>query len=276
MPGIDRRSIDVLVQHARELWDGGIHSMLIFGVPDDARKDELGSGALEDDGLVPRAVRAVKDAVPQMAVITDVCLCAYTSHGHCGVVDDKGCILNDESVGRIAGMALAHARAGADMVAPSDMMDGRVGAIRKLLDAEGFKETSIMSYAVKYASSFYGPFRDAANSSPAFGDRRTHQMDPANAREALREVRLDIDEGADIVMVKPALSYLDVISKVRDAYHVPVAAYQVSGEYSMIKAAAANGWIDESRAIVETLTAINRAGADLIITYFAREFARNA
>jgi porphobilinogen synthase len=275
MPGVSRLSCDLLVREAKGLWDLGIRSMLIFGVPEREMRDDNASAALDLDGFIPQAVRAIKEAIPEMIVTTDVCLCAYTSHGHCGLVDKEGNILNDESVALITNVALAHAKAGADMVAPSDMMDGRVGAIRRKLDEKGCEDTAIMSYAAKYASSFYGPFRDAADSAPAFGDRRTHQMEPANAREALREVDLDIKEGADIVMVKPAMAYLDVIAKVKERVDVPVAAYQVSGEYAMIKAAASRGWLDEERVAMESLTSIKRAGADLIITYFARELVKN-
>jgi porphobilinogen synthase len=246
--------------------------MLIFGVPE--KKSPLAEGAVDPAGLVPRAIRAIKEAVPDMIVMSDVCLCAYTDHGHCGMLDAKGRVQNDPSLEILAAMATVHAKAGADVVAPSDMMDGRVAAIRRKLDSEGIAETAIMSYSAKYASSFYGPFRDAAHSSPAFGDRKSYQMDPANAREALHEIILDVEEGADIVMIKPALAYLDVIARARDAVRVPIAAYQVSGEYSMIKAAAKAGWLDEAAAMRESVTAIRRAGADIIITYFARELAR--
>jgi porphobilinogen synthase len=275
MPGVSRLSRDLLAHEAKELWDLGIRSMLIFGVPERRMRDDSATIALDEKGLIPQAVRAIKETVSDMIVATDVCLCAYTSHGHCGLVDNEGNILNDESVELISRMSLAHAKAGADVVAPSDMMDGRVGAIRRVLDEQGYEDTAIMSYAAKYASSFYGPFRDAADSAPAFGDRRTHQMEPANAREALREVDLDIKEGADIVMIKPAMAYLDVIAKVKDRVHVPVAAYQVSGEYSMIKAAASKGWLDEKEVAMESLISIKRAGADLIISYFARELAKD-
>ena len=272
MPGVSHLSIDELIIEAKGCLDDGVRSMIIFGVPE--KKDAKASGATDTDGLVPRALRAVKEAVPQMLIATDVCLCAYTDHGHCGVTDAKGEILNDESLELISSMATAHARSGADIVAPSDMMDGRVGSIRKRLDEEGFSNTAIMSYAAKYASSFYGPFRDAAHSTPAFGDRRSYQMDPANAREAMREIALDVEEGADIVMVKPAMPYLDIITRAKERFDLPLAAYQVSGEYAMIKAAAANGWLDEKRAMIETLTSIRRAGADIILTYFAREVAK--
>jgi len=271
MPGVMRHSVDRLVDACREIHEAGIPAVLLFGIPED--KDADASGAMDCNGPVPTAVRAIKESLPGLAVITDVCLCAYTSHGHCGVVRD-GRIDNDASIELIADMALCHARAGADIVAPSDMMDGRVGRIRSRLDAEGFTDTPILSYAAKYASAFYGPFRDAARSSPSFGDRRTHQMDPANVREAVRETRLDVDEGADMVMVKPALAYLDVIRAVRESVEVPVVAYNVSGEYAMVKAAAARGWIDEKAVVLEALTAMRRAGADVIITYHALDAAR--
>ena len=245
--------------------------MLLFGIPE--RKDEWGTSARDPQGPVQRALMALKDALPDMVLITDVCLCAYTSHGHCGLVRE-GRVDNDSTLEALAQVACSHARAGADLVAPSDMMDGRVGAIRRALDAEGFPEVGILSYAVKYASSFYGPFREAADSAPAFGDRRSYQMDPANAREALREARLDAEEGADVLMVKPALPYLDVIARLRERTELPLAAYQVSGEYAMIKAAAARGWLEEPAALMEALVGIRRAGADLIITYFAKDAAR--
>jgi porphobilinogen synthase len=271
MPGVWRLSTDVLGERCREILAERIPAVLLFGVPD--AKDACGDCACDPDGLVPNAVRAIKSAAPELVVITDVCLCAYTDHGHCGVVND-GRIDNDATLEQLASMASCHARAGADVVAPSDMMDGRVGAIRARLDDEGFAATAILSYSAKYASSFYGPFRDAAESAPSFGDRRTHQMDPANAREAVREIALDVAEGADIVMVKPALAYLDVIRAAREAVDVPIAAYNVSGEYAMVKAAAANGWIDERSVVLETLTAIRRAGADIVITYHALDVAR--
>ena len=245
--------------------------MLLFGLPE--IKDLAGSAAYDPEGPVQTAVRALKREVPDLLVVTDVCLCEYTSHGHCGIVEDDE-IVNDATVEELVRAALSHAAAGADIVAPSDMMDGRVGRIRDALDGAGFSQIAIMSYAAKYCSAFYGPFREAADSAPAFGDRRSHQMDPANVEEALREVALDLDEGADIVMVKPALPYLDVISRVKEQFGVPTAAYHVSGEYAMLKAAARNGWIDEPRAMMETLTSIRRAGADIIITYYAREVAR--
>jgi porphobilinogen synthase len=270
MPGVAQLSVDLLIKEVQELANVGVPAVLLFGVP--ARKDERGSEAYAADGIVQQAVRAVKDQRPEMVVITDVCLCEYTSHGHCGLID-KGEVLNDPSLELLAQSALSHAKAGADVVAPSDMMDGRVGAIRRALDGAGYSGTPILSYAAKYASSFYGPFRDAAQSTPQFGDRRGYQMDPANGREALREVELDIAEGADAVMVKPALPYLDIIQQVKAQFNRPVAAYQVSGEYAMIKAAGRAGWLDEERAMMETLIAIKRAGADLILTYFAKTAA---
>jgi porphobilinogen synthase len=271
MPGVFQRSVDLLVKDAREAAALGIPAVIVFGIP--RTKDAVGSEASADDGIVPRAVRALKAEVPDLAVITDVCLCEYTDHGHCGIVKD-GVVQNDPTLERLAAEALAHARAGADMVAPSDMMDGRVGAIRRALDASGFTDTPIMSYAAKFASAFYGPFRDAAQSTPQFGDRLGYQMDPANAEEAIREVALDLEEGADIVMVKPAMPYLDIIRRVKDRFGRPLAAYQVSGEYAMLKAAARAGWLDEARVAMESLTAIKRAGADLILTYYAKDAAR--
>ena len=271
MPGQHRFSVDHVVKEAGEVHRLGVPAIVLFGLP--ATKDETGSEAWAADGVVPRAIRAIKDHVPGLVVITDICIDEYTSHGHCGLVKD-GRILNDETLACLQKMALSHARAGADIVAPSDMMDGRVAAIRRALDVEGFDQVAILSYAAKFASCFYAPFREAADSSPAFGDRQSYQMDPANAREALKEIRSDIDEGADIVMVKPALPYLDVIHAARSVFDRPLAAYQVSGEYSMIKAAAQQGWLDERRAMLETLTAIRRAGADLILTYFAKEAAQ--
>ena len=270
MPGIDRFSINELVAEASELAAVGIEAVILFGIP--AAKDESGSGAFDEEGVVQMAVRALKEAHPDLTVITDVCLCEYTSHGHCGFVRD-GQVDNDITVELLAKTAISHADAGADVVAPSDMMDGRIGVIRSQLDEEGHPDTAIIAYSAKYASAFYGPFREAAESTPEFGDRRGYQMDPANAREALREVRLDIEEGADMVMVKPAGPYLDVIRAVRDTTDVPIAAYQVSGEYSMLKAAGDNGWIDERAAALESLTSIRRAGADVILTYFAKEAA---
>ena len=271
MPGVFQLSVDEVVKEATAAKNDGLPGVLLFGLPD--QKDIVGSTAYDPEGPVQSAVRAIKQEVPGLLVVTDVCLCEYTSHGHCGIVDGEE-IVNDITVEELARAALSHAAAGADIVAPSDMMDGRVGRIREKLDAAGFTQTAIMAYAAKYCSAFYGPFREAADSAPAFGDRRSHQMDPANVEEALREVALDLDEGADIVMVKPALPYLDVIARVKEEFGVPTAAYHVSGEYAMLKAAARNGWIDEPRAMLETLTAIKRAGADIIITYYAREAAR--
>jgi porphobilinogen synthase len=271
MPGVFQLSVDEAVKEAAAARAEGLPGVLLFGLPD--AKDPTGSAAYDPEAPVQSAVRALKREVPDLLVITDVCLCEYTSHGHCGVlVDDE--IANDPTVAQLVLTSLSHAAAGADIVAPSDMMDGRVGRIREALDAAGFSQTAILSYAAKYCSAFYGPFREAADSAPAFGDRRSHQMDPANAEEALREVRLDLDEGADLIMVKPALPYLDVVSRVKATFGVPTAAYHVSGEYAMLKAAARNGWIDEPRAMMETLTSIRRAGADIIVTYYAREAAR--
>lgn len=271
MPGQFRLSVDLLVKEAAEARQLGIPAVMLFGIPD--KKDERGSGAYDPDGIVQRAVKTLKEQVPELVVITDVCIDEYTSHGHCGIVQD-GRILNDETLDCLRTMALTHAKAGADMLAPSDMMDGRVGAIRKELDRGGFSELPIMAYSAKFASCFYAPFREAADSSPKFGDRQSYQMDPANAREALREIDLDIEEGADIVMVKPALPFLDIIAAARARINHPIAAYQVSGEYSMIKAAAQAGWLDETRAMLESLLSIKRAGADLILTYFAKDAAR--
>jgi porphobilinogen synthase len=271
MPGVFHLSVDVLREEAAAAAAAGVPAMLLFGLP--RAKDEVGSEAYDDEGIVQQAVRAIKDAAPDLLVVTDVCLCEYTSHGHCGVIRD-GTVDNDASLPLLARAALSHARAGADVVAPSDMMDGRVGAIRAALDEHGYLDTPIMAYSAKYASAFYGPFREAADSAPQFGDRRGYQMDPPNAREAMEEIALDVAEGADIVMVKPALAYLDVIRMARDRFDQPIAAYNVSGEYSMIKAAARNGWLDERRAALEVLTAIKRAGADVIISYFARDVAR--
>jgi porphobilinogen synthase len=271
MPGVYQLSVDEAVKEAAAARADGVLGVLLFGLPD--AKDESGSGAWDDAAPVQSAVRALKQAIPDLLVVTDVCLCEYTSHGHCGLLVD-GEVANDATVELLARSALSHAAAGADIVAPSDMMDGRVGHIRRALDAAGFPQVAIMSYAAKYCSAFYGPFREAADSAPAFGDRRSHQMDPANVEEALREVALDIEEGADIVMVKPAMTYLDVIARVKAEFGMPTAAYHVSGEYAMLKAAARNGWLDEPRAMMEALTAIRRAGADIIITYYAREAAR--
>ncbi len=270
MPEVYNLSIDEAVRECRELIELGVTAVILFGIPEE--KDPHGSGAYDANGIVQRAVRAIKSEVPSMLVVTDVCLCEYTDHGHCGLLDGER-ILNDPTVELLVRAAVSHAEAGADIIAPSDMMDGRIGAIRRGLDAAGFHDIPIMSYAVKYASSFYGPFRDAAQSSPSFGDRRSHQMDAANAREALKEARLDLAEGADIIMVKPALPYLDIIKSLHDTTDVPVAAYQVSGEYAMIHAAARNGWLDLDGAMRESLLAIRRAGASIIITYFARRLA---
>ena len=271
MPGQFRLSIDELLKECKDAQSMGIPGVLLFGIPHE--KDARGSEAYAEDGIIQQAVRAIKETVPDLLVITDVCLCEYTSHGHCGVVED-GRVKNDPTLELIARTALSHVEAGADMVAPSDMMDGRVAAIREALDEAGYQETPIMAYSAKYASAFYGPFREAAGSAPQFGDRRSYQMDPANATEAMREVALDVDEGADIVMVKPALAYLDIISRVKAEFGLPVAAYSVSGEYAMIRAAGQLGWVDEERVMVESLTAIRRAGADIILTYFARDLAR--
>jgi porphobilinogen synthase len=272
MPGIFQLSINHAVEEAKRAYSLGISGVLLFGIPHE--KDEAASGAYDPEGVVQLATRAIKDAVPELLVVGDVCLCEYTSHGHCGVVDrERGVVLNDVSLELLARTASTQAEAGVDVVAPSDMMDGRVAAIRAELDREGFEETPIMAYSAKYASAFYGPFREAAESAPQFGDRRGYQMDPANAREALRETALDIEEGADIVMVKPALPYLDVLRRVRERTDLPVAAYNVSGEYSMLKAAAQNGWLDEERAVMEALTGIKRAGADIIISYHAPDVA---
>jgi len=271
MPGVYNLSVDEAVKEAAGAKADGVRGVILFGLPD--QKDDVGSSAYDPEAPVQSAIRALKREVPDLLVITDVCLCEYTDHGHCGVlIDDE--IANDPTVDQLVRAAVSHAAAGADIVAPSDMMDGRVGAIRTALDERGFEKVAIMSYAAKYCSAFYGPFRDAADSAPKFGDRRSHQMDPANAQEALREVEQDIAEGADIVMVKPAVPYLDVITRVKEAFNYPTAAYHVSGEYAMIKAAARNGWIDERRAMLETLTSIHRAGADIVLTYYAREAAR--
>src|SRR5680860_443621 len=271
MPGVDRLSISHAVEEAGQAHELGVPAVLLFGLPAD--KDDRGSGAYDDEGVVQLAVRAIKDAHPELLVITDVCLCAYTSHGHCGVVNEAGEVDNDLSLELLAKTAISHARSGADAVAPSDMMDGRVGALRSQLDAEGHKDLPIIAYSAKFASAFYGPFRAAADSTPSFGDRRSYQMDPANADEGVREALLDVEEGADVVMVKPALPYLDVIRRVKEATRVPVAAYSVSGEYAMIEAAAAAGYLDRRAAILEALTSIRRAGADIVITYHATEVA---
>jgi porphobilinogen synthase len=272
MPGIERLTISHLADEAHQIKALGIPAVMLFGIPAD--KDEAGSEAYDSEGIVQLAVQALKQAEPSLVVITDVCLCEYTSHGHCGVVREDGRVDNDVTLELLAKTATSHAEAGADAVAPSDMMDGRVAAIRSQLDAEGFSELPIVAYSAKFASAFYGPFRDAASSTPAFGDRRGYQMDPANVREALREVTIDVEEGADVVMVKPALPYLDVISRVREAVRVPIAAYNVSGEYAALKAAAERGWIDERAAVIEALTSIRRAGADIIVSYHAKEAAK--
>jgi porphobilinogen synthase len=271
MPGVAQLSVDRAVSECEEAFDVGVPAVILFGIPE--RKDAVGSEAYAENGIVQQAIRAIKEKLPELLIVTDVCLCEYTDHGHCGTIKN-GTVDNDSTIELLAKEALSHARAGADIVAPSDMMDGRVGAIRKRLDESGFAEIPIMSYAAKYASGFYGPFREAAESTPQFGDRRSYQMDPGNADEALREVQLDIEEGADIVMVKPALAYLDIIYRVKQQFGYPVAAYNVSGEFSMIKAAGQNGWIDEERIMLEVLLAIKRAGADMILSYFAKDVAR--
>jgi porphobilinogen synthase len=269
MPGQSQLSVERLVARVGKAMDDGLRSAIIFGLPE--KKDPVGSGAYADDGIVQRAVMRLKETYPDLAVVTDVCLCEYTSHGHCGLLDGHGEVKNDATLELLAKTAVSHARSGADIIAPSDMMDGRVAAIRVALDAAGFSHIPIMSYAVKYASAFYGPFREAAESAPAFGDRKGYQMDPANVREGLREAAADLAEGADILMVKPAMPYLDVLRVLRDSFDTPLAAYQVSGEYAMLQAAIGNGWLDEKRAILEALTGIKRAGADMIITYFAEK-----
>ena len=271
MPGVERLSVDRLAEECRQVADLGIPAVILFGIPE--RKDPLGRGAYDPKGVIPRAVKAIKQAVPELVVVCDVCMCEYTDHGHCGVLEGEQ-VHNDATLELLAKAAVVYARAGAEVVAPSDMMDGRVLEIREALDEAGLEEVAIMSYAAKYASAFYGPFRDAADSAPAFGDRRAYQMDPPNAREALRECELDVAEGADIIMVKPALPYLDVLCRVREEFDLPVAAYQVSGEYAMIKAAAERGWLDHDRVMMESLVAIKRAGADLILSYFAKDAAR--
>ncbi|MCH8029951.1 MAG: porphobilinogen synthase [Candidatus Dadabacteria bacterium] len=271
MPGIFRRSIDLTVEEVKEARDLGLRAVLLFGIPEE--KDDVGSGGYDEDGIVQRALREIKSEIDDVLMITDVCMCEYTSHGHCGIIKD-GTVDNDETLTLLAQTSLSHAKAGADMVAPSDMMDGRVGAIREMLDVGGYPDIPIMSYSAKYASAFYGPFRKAADSTPEFGDRRGYQMDPSNVREAIREIELDIEEGADIIMVKPALSYLDVIRAAREEFDHPLAAYNVSGEYSMVKAAGMQGLIDEQRVMMEILTSIKRAGAEIIITYHAKEAAK--
>jgi porphobilinogen synthase len=272
MPGVFNLSVDQLEAEVTEIVSLGIPAVILFGIPE--TKDTAGSGAFAEDGIVQQAIRRIKEVAPELYVITDVCMCEYTSHGHCGALDDAGCVINDVTLEMLAATALSHAEAGADMVAPSDMMDGRVAAIRAALDSDGYTDIPIMSYAAKYASGYYGPFRDAAGSAPSFGDRNQYQMDPANGDEAIRETALDVDEGADIVMVKPALAYMDIIRRVKDTFGMPTAAYNVSGEYAMVKAAAANGWIDEKRVVLETLIGFKRAGADLILTYHAKDAAR--
>lgn len=271
MPGIAQLSVDRAVEECKQIRDLGIPGVILFGIPDE--KDAVGSDAYDDNGIIQRALRALKEEVPGLMLITDVCLCEYTDHGHCGLIKGND-VENDATLELLVKESLSHVRAGADMVAPSDMMDGRVGAIRQALDREGFPHIPIMAYAAKFASGFYGPFREAAESTPQFGDRRSYQMDPANGDEAIREVALDIEEGADIVMVKPALPYLDIIRRVKEKFSYPLAAYNVSGEYAMLKAAALNGWLDEERVMLEALTSIKRAGADLILTYFAKDAAR--
>ena len=271
MPGVFHLSVDSLLRECDQIAAFGIPAVLLFGLPE--RKDETGSEAISDEGVVQRAVRAIKKRFPELIVITDVCFCEYTSHGHCGVIKN-GAVDNDATLDLLARQSVSHARAGADIVAPSDMMDGRIGAIRRALDDEMFADTLIMSYAAKYASAFYGPFREAANSAPQFGDRRSYQLDPRNGRQAMREIELDIEEGADIIMVKPALAYLDIIYRVRDRFDIPVAAYNVSGEYSCVKAAADRGWLEEQRVVMEILHGIKRAGADIILTYSAQDVAK--
>lgn len=271
MPGQFQLSIDNVLKECGELDDLGIRSILLFGIP--AEKDEVGSGAYADDGIIQKALRAIRSRYPEMLVITDVCLCEYTSHGHCGIVEE-GYVQNDVTLELLISEALSHAKNGADIIAPSDMMDGRIGAIRKALDDAGYSDVPVMAYSAKYSSAFYGPFREAADSAPQYGDRKAYQMDPGNSDEAMREIAMDIREGADIVMVKPALSYLDVIRRTKDNFGLPIAAYNVSGEYSMVKAAAANGWLDGDKVMMEILTSIKRAGADVIITYFAKDAAR--
>jgi len=271
MPGVAQLSVDMLVGECKDAYDDGVRSVILFGIPD--HKDAMGTGAYAHDGIVPQAVRAIKAEIPDMIVATDVCMCEYTDHGHCGVIKN-GEVDNDATLELLAKESIVHASAGADIIAPSDMMDGRIGYIRKKLDAGGFNEVAILAYAAKFASGFYGPFRDAAESPPQFGDRKAYQMDPANAREAMREIALDIDEGADIVMVKPAMPYLDILREARTRFDLPLAAYQVSGEYAMLHAAARNGWLDLDTVMKESLTSIKRAGADLILTYFARNAAR--
>lgn len=274
MPGVARHTVESALAEVRLLDALGVHSVLLFGIPE--TKDAFATSNYDPNGVVQRTARAIKEALPHVLVIADLCNCEYTSHGHCGIIDERGDVDNDRTVDVLVRTARTYAQNGVDIIAPSDMMDGRVGAIREALDADGFTRTAIMAYSAKFASAFYGPFREAADSTPQFGDRRTYQMDPANAREALREIAFDIDEGADIVMVKPGMPYLDVVRAARDAFDIPIAVYNVSGEYSMIKAAAQNGWIDEERAVDELLTGFVRAGADVIITYFAKEYAERS
>ncbi len=271
MPNIFQMSVDAVVKECEELLNSGIHAVILFGVPE--HKDETGSGAYDENGIIQKTIREIKKSFPEMLVITDVCLCEYTSHGHCGVIE-KGDVANDATLELLAKEALSHAQCGADIIAPSDMMDGRIGKIRQTLDENNFSQIPIMAYSAKYASAFYGPFREAAESAPQFGDRKSYQMDAGNSDEAMREIAQDISEGADVVMVKPALAYLDIIRRAKDEFNLPVAAYNVSGEYAMIKAAGANGWIDEERAMLEMLLSIKRAGADVIITYFAKDAAK--
>ncbi|MDQ6786732.1 MAG: porphobilinogen synthase [Acidobacteriota bacterium] len=271
MPNIFQMSVDAVVKECEELLNSGIHAVILFGVPE--HKDETGSGAYDENGIIQKTIREIKKSFPEMLVITDVCLCEYTSHGHCGVIE-KGDVANDATLKLLAKEALSHAQCGADIIAPSDMMDGRIGKIRQTLDENNFSQIPIMAYSAKYASAFYGPFREAAESAPQFGDRKSYQMDAGNSDEAMREIAQDISEGADVVMVKPALAYLDIIRRAKDEFNLPIAAYNVSGEYAMIKAAGANGWIDEERAMLEMLLSIKRAGADVIITYFAKDAAK--
>ena len=272
MPGVDRYTVDGVVKEAQSLYDLGVQTVLLFGIPD--FKDATASSNYDPNGVVQRAIRAIKTAIPEMLVIADLCNCEYTDHGHCGIVNDRGDVDNDATVELLVRTAITYAQAGVDVIAPSDMMDGRVEAIRSALDAHGYTDVTIMAYSAKYASAFYGPFREAADSTPQFGDRRTYQMDPPNAREALREMALDLEEGADVIMVKPGLPYLDIVRAARDAFDAPIAVYNVSGEYSMLQAAIANGWIEGERAIDELLVSFVRAGADIIITYFAKDYAR--
>lgn len=272
MPGVAQMSIDNILKECREIVELGIPAVLLFGIP--AYKDEIGSSAYDEDEAVQRAIRAIKQEYPELIVIPDLCMCEYTSHGHCGILDDKGYVINDATIEILGKIAVTYAKAGADIVAPSDMMDGRIEAIREALDSNGFDKVAIMSYSAKYASSYYGPFRDVAESAPQFGDRRAYQMDPANSDEAIIESALDVEEGADIIMVKPALAYMDIMYRLKQEFKMPLAAYNVSGEYSMVKAAARNGWIDEKRIVLETLTGMKRAGADIIITYHAKDVAK--